>query len=215
VIIAATSDLHGYLPDPPSFPCDMVIVAGDIMPDKRPFEKQADWLDREFRHWETDIIERPVYKTWGNHDFAAERLMVPSDLEGLVDRTIVADGIRFYFTPWVPHLPKWAYSCQEDVPNLHRAAIPADTQVLVSHGPPLGYGDATSGFIEEHVGSETLLNRCAIIQPPIIICGHIHEGRGSYETFWGGTIYNVSALNRYYKPYQQSWTRIDTSLHGL
>jgi Icc-related predicted phosphoesterase len=56
--------------------------------------------------------------------------------------------------------------------------IPENTDVLMTHGPPFGYGDRTvSGF---RCGCEDLLN---IIQqrevpPRVHIFGHIHEDRG-------------------------------------
>ena len=53
--------------------------------------------------------------------------------------------------------------------------IPSDADILMTHGPPLGYGDfAISG---NHVGDVDLLlevqNR---IKPIVHVFGHIHEG---------------------------------------
>lgn len=222
MIIAATSDLHGYLPDPPPWPCDLVIIAGDIMPDKRPIERQGDWCQTTLLPWieeMTSVTKAPLYLTWGNHDFAAIRLLIPSDLTAyaVVDRGFNILGSRFYFTPWVPNLGRWAYSFDGDVPDRYREAIPDDTQILVTHGPPHGFGDATNNHTSnwEHVGSPSLLERCQAIRVPIVICGHIHEGRGTYETPWQGAIYNVAALDRNYKPRERPWTLINTALHGM
>lgn len=218
MIIAAISDLHGYLPDPPPWPYDIVIIAGDIMPDKRPIEKQAEWLDKVWTDWLISL-DAPAYWTWGNHDFAAERLLVSPEWKGLVDQALTIEGIKFYFTPWVPNLGRWAYSFAGDVPDEKRAEIPADTDILVTHGPPYGIGDRTI-YENEHVGSTSLAVYCdQIIHPPLVICGHIHEGRGCYETQWAdmsmGTIYNVAALDRNYRPREHPWVQIDTAMFRL
>ena len=54
--IVALSDQHGFLPDVP--PCDLLIVAGDVCPDRfgpfmavhDPYQQQA-WFDRTVRPW--------------------------------------------------------------------------------------------------------------------------------------------------------------------
>ena len=54
--IVALSDLHGHLPEIP--PCDLVIVAGDVCPDRigpaiardHPGEQKA-WFDQHVRAW--------------------------------------------------------------------------------------------------------------------------------------------------------------------
>jgi Icc-related predicted phosphoesterase len=220
VIIAATSDLHGNLPDLPLFDFDVAVIAGDICPNYysprdavQDAVRQYNWLDGPFR----SLIEAlraqsksgHVLWTWGNHDFVGERKLYPTDMAGLVDEPFELDGVKFWFTPWVPNLRAWAFSGNGDVPQMYRDSIPVDTDVLVSHGPPASYGDAEI-FLGEHCGSENLKETIEqIVQPKIVICGHIHEGRGVYETPYGGHIYNVASLNRQYEPYPERWTRIE------
>jgi hypothetical protein len=53
--------------------------------------------------------------------------------------------------------------------------IPDDTDILVTHGPPLGYGDHARG--QRHVGCVDLLNTVRMrVKPQFHIFGHIHEG---------------------------------------
>ena len=55
--------------------------------------------------------------------------------------------------------------------------IPDDTDILVTHGPPLGYGDLTN--TNQRAGCLELLNTIRFrVKPKYHIYGHIHEGHG-------------------------------------
>src|SRR5436190_19972122 len=62
--IAATSDLHGYLPAVPE--CDLLLLGGDLCPDGRE-KDQARWLDTTFRYWLRDVPAKEVVGVAGNH----------------------------------------------------------------------------------------------------------------------------------------------------
>jgi len=93
-----------------------------------------------------------------------------------------------YGAPWQPEFCDWAFNLKrgkecQDKWNL----IPHDTDILITHGPPLGYGDRTStGF---QCGCENLLRTIqSRDQPPRLhIFGHIHEARGTWHD--GRTLY--------------------------
>ncbi len=55
-----------------------------------------------------------------------------------------------------------------------------NTDVLLTHGPPLGVGDMTAH--RRAVGCEELLKAVERIQPKLHVFGHIHEGAGLYRT---------------------------------
>ena len=60
------------------------------------------------------------------------------------------------------------------------SAIPPLTDILITHGPPLGYGDTTkSGF---RCGCEDLMRNLQErpTPPRVHIFGHIHEDRGVF-----------------------------------
>jgi Icc-related predicted phosphoesterase len=58
--------------------------------------------------------------------------------------------------------------------------IPEDTDVLITHSPPNGYGDLVNNWRQPntHVGCECLINRIGEINPLVNVFGHIHEGYG-------------------------------------
>ena len=53
--------------------------------------------------------------------------------------------------------------------------IPDDTDILITHGPPLGYGDkCCSG---QRAGCAELLSTVQLrVKPKLHVFGHIHEG---------------------------------------
>src|SRR3989344_7965153 len=72
--------------------------------------------------------------------------------------------------------------------------------VLVSHAPPSGKLDIVcnerTNFKKKHVGSEILLKVIKKHQPKLVLCGHIHEGKGKAKI--GKTIiYNLGSHGSY------------------
>jgi len=214
LIIYAISDMHGELPDPDTIPeCDVFIIAGDSCPwqDYHDVITQSVWLNNVFKPWINEGVNASkIILIGGNHDF----VMQDRDFKDwavrnlwcdyLEDKRIDYKGVTFYGTPWVPRLKNWAFYGTEDKLTNTFALIPDDTDVLISHGPPLGVNDAIAKSIfGEHAGSEELAlqfqsrerNGYAI---PVNIHGHIHEGYGFTEK-WGTKFYNVSAKNRDYE----------------
>ncbi|KAF3232291.1 hypothetical protein TWF191_000063 [Orbilia oligospora] len=68
--------------------------------------------------------------------------------------------------------------------------IPADTDVLITHGPPYSHLDGwpisigRHGLVETHKGCEGLRRACWKIRPKLHVFGHIHEGRGVQRVMW-------------------------------
>jgi Icc-related predicted phosphoesterase len=72
--------------------------------------------------------------------------------------------------------------------------IPTGTDVLITHGPPMGILDVVRG---DHVGCQDLFDRIQLIQPAVHAFGHIHEGSGVHEKD-GTTFVNASICDRRY-----------------
>ena len=218
--IVALSDLHGFLPDIP--PCDLVIVAGDVCPDRfgpfmaahDPHQQQA-WFDRNVRPWLASAPATQKVLTWGNHDWCGQACNFRSDspaharstdLQVLVDECTVVPSsagrrVSIWATPWSNRFLRWAFMKDpRDLVQVY-AAIPDGTDILVSHQPPYGYGDRTFNLDSarvEHVGSRQLLDAIERVRPKMVICGHVHGGFGRYEHH-GIPIYNVSVVDERYR----------------
>lgn len=231
--VYAISDMHGELPPPPD-DAELLLLAGDICPDfgahgrMRDIDKtgtrQRDWLITDFYRWCRDH-GLPIIMTWGNHDFIGEKPWLVRDMEMalgaqvslLVDEEAVYGGLRVWGTPWVPGLPYWAFYGRQEALQARAALIPAPLDVLMTHGPPYGYGDyiPTSekqrnkygNFGGEYVGDTTLSLAIKEVRPKVTICGHIHEARGTYDLD-GSPVYNVAAVDEVYRPVPNPYVRL-------
>lgn len=76
--------------------------------------------------------------------------------------------------------------------------IPDDTDVLVTHGPPLGYGDLCRSGVR--AGCYDLLRAVKErVRPAFHVFGHIHEGYGA--TTDDTTVFvNAATCSLRYKP---------------
>ena len=115
------------------------------------------------------------------------------------DTVVVPGGYKIYGSPWQPEFYNWAFNLSrgEDCAKMWEK-IPVDTDILLTHGPPVGHGDkCKSGH---NAGCVDLLARIADhVKPLFHIFGHIHEGYGA--TTNGSTIFvNASSCTLSYKP---------------
>lgn len=224
--IIAYSDAHGLVPFSALDPgiADICVIAGDIAPLRgfSQWEKthQADWMRNEFarycrRHPNTDFVLIP-----GNHDFwglmpknAAS--WMPKNAHLLVNAGCEVRGLKFYGLPNVPVINrKWAFESTPDMMEERCAAIPAGTDVLIAHSPPLVDGSdidtsdlgGTRWRRSPHFGSPEITAAVRRVQPRFLFCGHIHTGDHS-ETAIGKTkCYNVSLLD---EAYRQSYVPLE------
>lgn len=206
--IVAISDLHGVLPEVP--PCDLLLIAGDIAPvTNHGLAFQAEWLDTVFRCWLRELPARQIAFIAGNHDLVFEQqpTWVPCDLPAvyLQDAAFVWNGLKIWGTPWQPVFFDWAFNlCEAELAEKWKL-IPADTDILVVHGPPHGYGDAVPGRRGiRRCGSPSLLARIEAIQPRLAVFGHIHEGRGEWQ-LGRSILANVTILNEKYEHVHPVW----------
>jgi len=89
-------------------------------------------------------------------------------------------SIKVFGSPWSSEFCDWAFNVDRGQSSIETwARIPSDTDVLITHGPPIGFGDRTqSGF---RCGCEDLMRniRDRAHPPRVHIFGHIHEDRGA------------------------------------
>lgn len=205
--IIALSDQHGNLPE--IQPCDILLIAGDIVPlevQNYPFDSMK-WLNGPFNEWLESIPAKHVVATPGNHDFIFQKKldMVPKlRWHLLIDNLAEVEGLKIWGSPWQNWFYDWAFNAPDVGGEVFLARkyaqMPDDTDIIISHGPPFGYGDQA---LDGRTGSKALTDRIKETKPRLVVCGHIHEDRGRWEIENGNKpptiIANVSVLNRSYQ----------------
>lgn len=188
--IACIADQHGSLPEIPE--CDLLICAGDITggnpqgPRDNSDAYWAEWITKEFQPWAKQAPTCIFIA--GNHDTCLES--EPSNYRdaGLIylrDSWVTLGAFGFFGTPWVRKWDTLAFNAIEpELENKFRN-IPPNMDVIISHGPPLGYQDCDKG---SHAMRE-VVNR---IKPKLLVCGHIHEARGQCDLIQGTKVVNAA-----------------------
>ena len=178
---------------------DMIIHAGDMSG-----TGTASQLE-DFFDWFRRLPHRHKVLIAGNHDWLFElnndrARELAQGVVYLQDEAMVIEGLKIYGTPWQPWFMDWAFNLQRG-PALKSKwdLIPADTDILVTHGPPRGIGDKTDAG--ELAGCDDLLQAVLRIQPKIHVYGHIHEGYGVYRREDTSTVFiNASICDSAYNP---------------
>lgn len=206
---------------------DFLILAGDILSNYStargdPIEVQMQLQELErLNAFYGDLKQRGIYKevilVSGNHDWvfqkaAREARAKLTNVVYLQDESIILHGRdgskwKFYGSPWQPHFWAWAWNFPDHNENFARArahakacwaAIPHDTQILITHGPAHGILDET--MRGEKVGCQFLLERLkALKHLRLHVFGHIHHSRGTTGTFDRLSV-NAALCNEGYKP---------------
>lgn len=178
--IVGIADLHGNLPE--DLPAgDVLVIAGDVCPvTDHELTFQTRWLEKSFYPWMEALPHEEIVWIAGNHDFVCQLPEWEPGGRGhyLVDSGVELAGLSFHGTPWVPDLEGWAFYADDEELATRSAAIPP-VDVLVSHGPPRGFGDqlARGG----RAGSTALLSRLERVPPKLCLFGHIHEDHGTWR----------------------------------
>ena len=103
------------------------------------------------------------------------------------------------FIPGTPHQPEyggWAFNLVRGEQCLSKwNLIPDDVDVLITHSPPLGFGDLTCTGVR--AGCVELLHSVQKrIKPKYHVYGHIHEGQGGSQPLKGQYL-RVSSVTGY------------------
>ncbi|KGE16217.1 metallophosphatase domain-containing protein [Sphingobacterium deserti] len=195
--VVAISDTHGchrLLKLPKG---DIIIHAGDISQSGG----QAEVLD--FLDWFAKLNFKHKIFIAGNHDFLFENAhpdvilnMIPKGVTYLNDAEVEVEGFKIWGSPITPWFNNWAFNRDRgDDIKKHWDLIPLDTDILITHGPPLGILDET--VYGQRTGCEDLLERIETVKPKYHIFGHIHEDYGSF-TKGEITFINASVLDNWY-----------------
>lgn len=107
-------------------------------------------------------------------------------------------GCTIYGSPWQPEFCDWAFNLPPGEELRQKwQQIPQTVDILMTHGPPHGYGDRTSRCTR--VGCEELRKAIEQRSVSVSLAGHIHEGYGC--TADDATLYvNASTCTHDYRP---------------
>jgi Icc-related predicted phosphoesterase len=194
VKVLAFSDLHRDLDQAASLverssEADAVIAAGDFASVHEGLEETIEALRP---------ISVPTILVPGNNE-TEEALRAAC--EGWDAATVLhgqgtkVDGTRFFglgagipITPW-----DWSFDLDEEQAAERLAACP-EGAVLVVHSPPKGHCDTSSSG--DHLGSEAILDAIEAKQPPLAVCGHIHEAWGAEDEVGPTKVINLGPSGR-------------------
>ena len=208
--ITAASDLHGLINWKALKnikPCDVFIIAGDIFRNMSNNRAQDARLQLkqliDFNKIVPEIPAKHVIVIAGNHDWIFEyqkQRILDLNFTYLQDSVVEIDGMKFWGSPWQPFFCDWAFNLPRDGDRIKEvwSLIPEDTQILITHGPPLGTLDLT--MFDESVGCAALAER--IPKLPKLkahIFGHIHHSHG-YKEVDGVHYFNSSVCDESYMP---------------
>jgi len=184
--IVALSDTHGQYEKSIVPECNILIHAGDA----------TNWGSeeeiRKFARWfAAQPAEHKIFVP-GNHELFFYRGLPASELwfteecpEGilLIDSGVCIDGINIWGSPWTPKFGDWGFMRNRlsDI-KYYWDAIPDETDILITHGPPLYILDELFmpyGRKRGQVGCEMLWDRVnALPNLKYHIFGHIHDQYG-------------------------------------
>lgn len=160
------SDTHGCHRRLKGLPeADVVVHSGDFTM----AGSESEALD--FISWFSGLPYAHKVFICGNHDACLYEAGVDgldTDVHYLYNSGIELDGVKFY------GVPLFMEDVMTDRQSDHYAAIPEDTDVLITHAPAYGILD----FDDIHFGSRELRQRLEEIKPRLHLFGHVHAQHG-------------------------------------
>lgn len=177
--------------------CPIVMVAGnhDFFLAHASPERHAPWYDGP--DWDFDQVQRPTQTApgWVPPEIAAQ---LDPRIKILNGSGVRVKGLCLWGSPWTPHFGNWAYNFAPAINGgyadamKHWAQIPADTDILITHGPPRGILDDIPG--PKLVGCPFLRAQldAGRRKPKLHVFGHIHGARGQLRH--DGTLFVNAAM---------------------
>ena len=148
--------------------------------------------------------------TWRSPGDVTKKLF-PGMLKGkynkfvyLCDSSFEYEGKRFYGTPWIADLSRWAFYLDNDSLMEKYKNIPKKCDVIITHMPPKieGLGEVIQeGCFNTGTdyGSQELAEVLKTRDFKYALCGHVHSGQHLPVDLDGKKLVNVSLKNEDYK----------------
>ena len=187
--LLAFSDLHRDLGRAASLvgrsaDADVVIGAGDFASVHEGLEPTIATLSS---------IDKPTVLVPGNNETAdalrdaASAWPAATVLHGeaaeVSGREFFGLGAGIPITPW-----DWSFDLSDEEATAALADCP-EGAVMVLHSPPQGHCDVSGAG--DHLGSPALAAAIERLQPPLAVCGHIHESWGERSRIGATEIANL------------------------
>ncbi len=173
---------------------DLILSAGDLKP--------------EYLSFLVTMANRPLYYIHGNHD-AIYQKRPPEGCECIDDRIVTVNGIRILGLGGTRMYNKGPYQYTEQqmrrrIRKLYwKIRRAGGIDIVLTHTPPAGYGDAED---LPHRGFEAFLPLLERYQPAYLIHGHVHQSYAAYnfsrEVSCGSTTV-LNACKRYILEYPE------------
>lgn len=214
--IAMISDVHTRWHDLVIPDCDILISAGDYS-----WRGEKDCVE-SYHRWLSKQNTPLTISVQGNHELWVEKnweeavsmvYAIDPAIQFIKEESFEWRGIKFHCSSITPEFCNWAWNVDrgEKIAR-HWAAIPDDTQVLITHGPPWGILDTIGGISRmesENLGCKDLLQRLpSLSKLKLHVFGHIHGGSGESRRVMNKEsdvphmvqFMNASICNEDYKP---------------
>jgi Icc-related predicted phosphoesterase len=193
VCISDTHGFHHHLNLPPG---DILIHAGDLLPDENQAEALADLND-----WLGTLPYKHRVVIAGNHDllFASN----PAQARKLLTNAVYLEnsgvellGLKFWGCPVTPVIKEMAFAVDRGAASrTYWDEVPAGTDVLITHGPPFHVLD-TNGPVSSHLGCSEITRAVLRVKPRLHVFGHVHGGYGREDGPHGISFVNCAILER-------------------
>lgn len=173
VCISDTHGMHRRIEVPDG---DVLLHSGDLCGRGSVAEVE------DFDRWLATLPHRHKVVIAGNHDWCFQITPDPArnalqHAHYLQDEGITLDGVRFWGSPWQPEFMDWAFKLPRGAALAEKwALIPVGTDVVLTHGPPFGFGDRCDDG--RRVGCDDLLPALLRVGARLHVSGHIHEDAG-------------------------------------
>lgn len=185
--ISDTHNLHRQLNNLPA--ADIIVHSGDISY-AGTGQEVVDFIE-----WFGALDYQYKIFIAGNHDYCLEeknikriQRFLPENCFYLCNSGVKIEGLKFWGNP---------FFFSDDVSGQYLnmiAQISADTDVLISHRPPLGILDNANNI---SYGCPDLLQKILEVRPRYHLFGHIHDAYGIKQTEYT-TFVNASIMNEDY-----------------